>query len=95
MSLSSFLIQWTSGSENPASDDRELRAVLPPLGELTQNVLLLATAQLPVRREAGGVLDEDVVKDRHADFERIQHAHPIHLGQNVGHHVGLVSTYKI
>ena len=59
------------------------------LGEFTQNIFLCFAAELPVRREAGDVLDEDVVEDRGAGFQRVQHAHAIDFGENVIDHVGL------
>src|SRR5208337_3007584 len=57
-------------------------------GELEQDVFLLAAAQLPCGGEAGGPLDEFVVEDGNAHFERIQHAHAVDLGKDVADHVG-------
>ena len=46
-------------------------------------------AQLPFRRQPRDPLDELVVENRDANFQRVQHAHPVHFGENVGDHIGL------
>ena len=70
MSLSSWRIQWTSGSDKsllPAIEHFPRHA--DALGQFSQNVFLLVAAQFPLERQAGDPLDEDMIEDRDADFE--------------------------
>ena len=89
MSLSSLRIQCTSGSEKPCfcAIERFARHA-DALGKFSQDVFLRIAAQLPFRRQTGDPLDELVVEDRNAHFERIQHAHAIDFGKDVADHIG-------
>src|SRR5262249_38618504 len=58
-------------------------------GKFAQNVFLLVTVELPIDRETRSQLYKDMVKDRHAHLQRVQHTHAVDLGQDVGDHVGL------
>lgn len=54
------------------------------LGQFAQNIFLRIAAQLPFRRQPSNPLDELVIKHRHTNFQRVQHAHPVDFGKNVG-----------
>ena len=53
-----------------------------------QDPLGLAGADLAIGRQAPRMLDHPVIEQRHARFERVGHAGPIHLGQDVARQVG-------
>ena len=60
-----------------------------PLERALEDVLAGAAAQLQLGRHLGRQLDEDVVEQRHPRLDRVRHAHPIDLGQDVERQVAL------
>ena len=59
------------------------------LHRLLQQELALLPAHLQVRRQRGQPLDQRVVHQRFAHFERVRHAGPVDLGVDVADQIGL------
>ena len=54
----------------------------PPHG-LLEHVLRRAAAQVELRRDRRRELDQLVIEQRHASLDRVRHAHPVDLGEDV------------
>jgi hypothetical protein len=55
---------------------------------LLEHVLALGALELVVHRQAGDPFHELVVQEGHPHLQGVGHAGPVHLGEDVAHHVG-------
>ena len=57
--------------------------------EFAKDIFQFLATRLPVRRQGRNPLDEHMVQNRYAHFERRQHAHAIDFGEDVPGKIGL------
>ena len=53
-----------------------------------KNELAAVVVKFPFGRQTGGQLDDAIIEQRRADFERMGHAHAVHFGQDVFRQIG-------
>ena len=91
---------WTKGASGPRSH-RPSGMAKPRLGRertasgntaahrALEQGLPFAVLELKVRRDGGRELDEPVIEQRHPRLDRVGHAHPVDLGQDVERQVAV------
>ena len=60
-----------------------------PAHRALEQGLALAVLELKLGRDGGRELDELVIEQRHPRLDRVGHAHPVHLGQDVERQVAV------
>jgi hypothetical protein len=71
------------GIANPCLGRSRIASGTSPASARLNACLVLSAVDLKLRRNRRGELDELVIEQRHARLDRVRHAHPVHLGQDV------------